>query len=300
MTAELTTGARTAPARKARAGSGPNQIRLGVRIAGYSVAIVVSVLFLYPYYWMFVSSFRDAESILTAPLRLLPETWSLNALESVSEVGGVPLTTFIFNSLWITTASTVVAVVVCALAAYALMRKPKLPGMGLLRAGFLLVVMYPYMLLVIPVYIVMFHFGLLGTYTGIILFLSLGPIQFFLFEQFFRVLPREIIDAARIDGASELQVLFRVVLPMAMPVVGTVTLVTFLLNWSQWFPILVISRSPETFTLPVALLMLNSELGVDFQGIMALSTITTLPVVVVFFLTQRRVMQGMTAGAVKG
>ena len=82
--------------------------------------------------------------------------------------------------------------------------------------------------------------------------------------------------------------------------VGTVTLVTFLLNWSQWFPILVISRSPETFTLPVALLMLNSELGVDFQGIMALSTITTLPVVVVFFLTQRRVMQGMTAGAVKG
>lgn len=300
MTAELTTGARTARARKTRAGSGPNQIRLGARIAGYTVAIVVSVLFLYPYYWMFVSSFRDAESILTAPLRLLPERWSLDALESVSEVGGVPLTTFIFNSLWITTASTVVAVVVCALAAYALMRKPKLPGMGLLRAGFLLVVMYPYMLLVIPVYIVMFHFGLLGTYTGIILFLSLGPIQFFLFEQFFRVLPREIIDAARIDGASELQVLFRVVLPMAMPVVGTVTLVTFLLNWSQWFPILVISRSPETFTLPVALLMLNSELGVDFQGIMALSTITTLPVVVVFFLTQRRVMQGMTAGAVKG
>lgn len=300
MTAELANGARAHPAAKARAGRGPNQVRPGVRIAAYSVAIVTSVLFLYPYYWMFVSSFRDAEAILTAPLRLLPERWSLDALESVSEVGGVPLTTFILNSLWITTASTAVAVVVCALAAYALMRKPRLPGLGLIRAGFLLVVMYPYMLLVIPVYIVMFHFGLLGTYTGIILFLSLGPIQFFLFEQFFRALPTEIIDAARIDGASELQVLFRVVLPMAMPVVGTVTLVTFLLNWSQWFPILVISRSPETFTLPVALLMLNSELGVDFQGIMALSTLTTLPVVVVFFLTQRRVMQGMTAGAVKG
>lgn len=300
MTASIAPPAGTQPAVRAWSRRGPNQVRTGTRVAAYAVAIVVSVLFLYPYYWMFVSSFRNAESILTAPLRLLPERWSLSALQSVSKIGGVPLSSFIFNSLWITTASTAVAVVVCALAAYALMRRPNLPGLGLIRARFLVVVMYPYMLLVIPVYIVMFHIGLLGTYTGIILFLSLGPIQFFLFEQFFRVLPREIIDAARVDGATELQVLFRVVLPMAMPVVGTVTLVTFLLNWSQWFPILVISRSPETFTLPVALLMLNSELGVDFQGIMALSTITTLPVVVVFFLTQRRVMQGMTSGAVKG
>ena len=170
----------------------------------------------------------------------------------------------------------------------------------MVKFGFLLTIMYPYMLLVIPVYIVMYHLGLLGTYTGIIVFLSLGPIQFFLFEQFFRTIPRELIEAARVDGCSEWQVLFKVVLPVAAPVVGTVTLVTFLLNWSQWFPVLVISSSPDTYTLPVALLTMNSELGTNFQGIMALATITTIPVVIVFLLTQRRVMQGIAAGAVKG
>jgi ABC-type glycerol-3-phosphate transport system permease component len=91
-----------------------------------------------------------------------------------------------------------------------------------------------------------------------------------------------------------------VVLPMAMPVTATVTLIGFMLNWAQWFPVLVISRSPDTYTLPVALLAMNTELGSNFQGIMALAVITTLPVAIVFLLAQRRVMQGMAAGAVKG
>lgn len=270
------------------------------RPLAYLLAILVSAAFLYPFWWMLVSSFRDTEAILTDPLQFFPEEWSTSALDSIASIGGVPLTTFILNSLLITTASTAIAVVVTALGAYALMRKPRLPGFGMVRAGFLLVVMYPYMLLVIPVYIVMYYLGLLGSYLGIILFLSLGPVQFFLFDQFFRTLPREMIEAALVDGATEIQVLRRIVLPVAWPVVGTVTLVTFLLNWSQWFPVLVISRSPDTYTLPAALLMLNSELGVDFQGIMALATLTTVPVVVVFLLTQRKVMHGMVAGAVKG
>jgi len=270
------------------------------RVAAYLTATTVSLAFLYPFWWMLISSFRDTEAILTDPLRPLPENWSMRALDSIAEIGGVPLTTFAANSLLITLASTALAVAITALGAYALMRKPRLPGFGLLRGGFLLVVMYPYMLLVIPVYFVIYQLGLLGSYTGIILFLSLGPVQFFLFEQFFRTLPGEMIDAALVDGCSEIQVLWHVILPVAWPIVGTVTLITFLLNWSQWFPVLVISRTPETYTLPTALLMLNSELGVDFQGIMALATLTTLPVVAVFLLTQRRVMQGMVAGAVKG
>ncbi|MGF1475141.1 MAG: carbohydrate ABC transporter permease [Geminicoccaceae bacterium] len=270
------------------------------RISAYGIASLVSLVFLYPFWWMFVSSFRDAEAILTRPLRLLPESFSLKAYGEIARIGGTPLSTFVWNSLFITIISTILAVVIAALGAYALTRRPDLRGFRFIRYGFLLTIMYPYMLLVIPVYIVMYYLGLLGSYTGIILFLSLGPIQFFLFEQFFRTLPKEMIEAALVDGAGELQVLFRIVLPVCWPVVGTVTLITFLLNWSQWFPVLVISRSPSTYTLPTALLMLNSELGVNFQGIMALATLTTLPVVVVFLATQRRVMQGMAAGAVKG
>ena len=282
------------------AADAPAPARPVARIAAYTVAIIVSVLFLYPYWWMLVSAFRDTQAILTDPLRLWPERLDLAVWHKIARIGGVPLHTFVINSLWSTGASTAIAVAATGAGAYALMRRPQLPGLKLVRYGFLLTIMYPYMLLVIPVYIVIFKLGLLGTYTGIILFLSLGPLQFFLFDQFFRSLPKEMIEAALVDGASELQVLLRIVLPVAWPVVGTVTLITFLTNWSQWFPVIVISRSPDTYTLPAALLMLNSELGVDFQGIMALATLTTVPVIVVFLLTQRRVMAGIAAGAVKG
>lgn len=270
------------------------------RVMVYTLLVGLSIVFLYPFYWMLISSFRSTEHILASPLALLPESFDLRAYRSILRIGGVPLWRYVGNSLWITFASVTVTVIVAALGAYALTRRPKLPGFRFLRFGFLLTIMYPYMLLVIPVYVVVFRLGLLGSYTGIILFLSVGAIQFFLFEQFFRSLPWELVEAAQVDGASEHQILARIILPMAAPVVGTVTLITFILNWSQWFPVLVISTSPSTYTLPVALLSLNSELGTNFQGIMALACITTLPVIVVFLLTQRTVMEGLTIGAVKG
>ncbi len=266
----------------------------------YAIGIVTSFLFIFPYLWMFACSFRSTEQILTAPLRLWPESFNLTAYRDILELGGIGLGTYTLNSFVYTLASTVLTVLVTSFGAYALTRKPRLPGFRLLRTGFLLTIMYPYMLLVIPVYLVMYYIGLLGSMWGIILFLSVGSIQFFLFEQFFKSIPSEIVDAAVIDGASEARILFYVILPIAAPIVGTVTLITFLLNWAQWFPVLVISRTPDTYSLPVALLSMNSELGTNFQGIMALATITTLPVTVVFLLTQRRVMEGMAAGAVKG
>ncbi len=271
-----------------------------LRFAAWAVALPVAVLFLYPYWWMMVSALRSTREIMSAPLRLLPERLDLSIFSEISRIGGVELWRYALNSVAITGASTVVGVVVTALGAYALVRKPKLPGFAVLRWGFLVAIMYPYMLLVIPVYLVMYRLGLLGSYSGIVLFLALGPIQFFLFEQFFRAIPKEVIEAAVIDGASEAQILFRIVLPMAAPVTATVALITFLINWAQWFPVMLISTTPDTYTLPVALLSMNGELGANFQGIMALAVLVTLPIAVLFLLAQKRVMAGMAAGAVKG
>lgn len=271
-----------------------------LRIAAYATAIACSIFFLYPYWWMLLGAFRPAEAVLTEPLRLWPERLDFSVFSQIASIGGVPLWRYVMNSLVITTLSTVAGVAITAIGAYAITRRPDLWVFKVLRSGFLLTMMYPYMLLVIPVYIVMFKIGLLGTYAGIILFLALGPVQFFLFEQFFRSIPGEVIEASIVDGANEWQVLWLVVLPMAMPVVATVTIITFLLNWAQWFPVLVISRRPDTYTLPVALLNMTGELGVNFQGIMALAIVTTIPVTIVFLIAQRRVMQGMSDGAVKG
>jgi ABC-type glycerol-3-phosphate transport system permease component len=266
----------------------------------FAAAAFGTLFFLYPYLWMLSGAFRSTEAVMTAPLRLWPETWSLQAFRDIADIGGTPLWRYTANSVLITLASTALAVFVTALGAYAIVRRKGDPVFEAMRYGFLVTIMYPYMLLVIPVYVVMYKLGLLGSYTGIVLFLALGPIQFFLFEQFFRSIPDEVVEAAAMDGASEWQTLFKVVLPMATPVVATVTIITFLLNWAQWFPVMVVSRSPDTYTLPVALLTLNGELGVNFQGIMALAALTTIPATVVFLIAQRRVMSGMAEGAVKG
>lgn len=260
----------------------------------------VSLLFAYPYLWMLSGAFRSTKSILAAPLRLWPESFDWSGFTSIGEVGGVSLVRCLINSLAITSASSALAVAVAALGAYAIMRRPRILAFRILRGGFLLSMMYPYMLLVIPVYLVMYRIGLLGGYTGIVLFLALGPIQFFLFEQFFRTIPAALIEAAAIDGASEFQVLSLIILPMARGVVATVAIITFLLNWAQWFPVLIVSTTPDTYTLPVALLNLNGELGVNFQGVMAMAVIVTLPPAVLFILAQRYVVGGMTDGAVKG
>ena len=271
-----------------------------LRWAAYAVAILVSLVCLYPYWWMLVSAFRNTEAILSHPLRPWPESISLAVLQEIATIGGTPLWRFVLNSVLITALSTVVGIAVTAFGAYALVRRPDFWLFRVLRAGFLVTIMYPYMLLVIPVYIVMYKIGLLGTYAGIVLFLALGPIQFFLFEQFFRTIPKSVIEAAVIDGATERQILTSVVLPLAMPVVATASIITFLLNWAQWLPVLVVSKSPDTYTLPVALMSLNGELGVNFQGIMALSVLTTIPVTLFFLIAQKRVIAGMTSGAVKG
>ncbi len=172
------------------------------QILAYAAAILTSLLFLYPYWWMLVSAFRPTRAIMSAPLRLWPETLSFSIFTEIGRIGGVDLSTYALNSLVITTLSTLLGVAVTALGAYALTRRPKAPGFALIRYGFLVTIMYPYMLLVIPVYLVMFKLGLLGSYAGIILFLALGPLQFFLFEQFFRKIPPEVIEARSSTGRA--------------------------------------------------------------------------------------------------
>lgn len=266
----------------------------------YLIATAISLVFVYPFYWMVISSFRSQEAIFSRPLALLPEGFDLSAWRSIGRLGGVDLWSYVFNSLFITLAATSLGVATTALGAYALWRQPKLPLFPAVQYSFLLTIMYPNMLLVIPLYFVTYYLGLLGTYFGIILSITIVPLVFFIFIQFFRTIPKELLDAAEVDGAGEFQTFRRVVMPIAAPILMTAFLIAWLLNWKQWFQILVISTKPDTYTLPVALLQLNSEYGVNFQATMALAALTSVPVIVLFILTQRKVMSGFLAGAVKG
>jgi ABC-type glycerol-3-phosphate transport system permease component len=270
------------------------------RLGLYLLAIFVSLIFVYPFYWMIVSAFRTQKAILSAPIRLLPESIDLTAFRSIVAIGGDPLGGFIVNSIVITLAATTIGVCATGLGAYALYRRPTSRLFMSVRYSFLLTIMYPNMMLIIPLYFVVYQLGLLGTYAGIILATSLVPLTFFVFIQFFGTIPRDIIEAAAIDGASEWRIFRHIIIPLARPIVLTATLIAFLLNWKQWFPVMVLSTSSDSYTLPVALISLNSEYGVNFQATMALSSLTALPVVALFIATQRRVLGGILVGAVKG
>jgi len=255
---------------------------------------------LFPILWMISSSLKPTKDIFANTLRVIPKDVTLHAYRTLRTLAGIPFEKYLFNSLYIVCFSVILTVAITSLAAYAVNRHPRLPGFQLLEKLFLLSIMYPYMLLMIPIYLIMFRFGLLGTYSGIIIFLCLGPIQYYLFREFFAKVPQAVIDSASVDGASELNILLRIILPMAKPVFMTAILLTFILNWDNWFPVLIISTSMNTYTLPVALFNLDSQLEVNFPEIMALSTVVTAPIIVIFLLTQKKVIEGFAVGSVKG
>ncbi|MGX1196008.1 carbohydrate ABC transporter permease [Metabacillus sp. SLBN-84] len=277
--------------------------RVGM-ISTYFILTLISLLMIYPFAWMIISSFRPSSDILTSPFRIDISSLTLEAYEKIALLGGVSIWKYVFNSLIITLFATLLIIIVTSLGAYAIYRKPTLPGFKILENGFLLSIMYPAVLLLIPLYVISFKLELLGTYKGIIFILAGGAwggaLPFFLFRQFFAKIPQEVIEAAEIDGASEFRILRRIVVPLAMPVYATATLITFMLTWGLWLPVLVISNDTNTYTLATALVNLNSELGIDFQSTMALSTLVTVPIVIIFLLTQKRVMEGISAGSVKG
>lgn len=230
--------------------------------AAYLAASLLSLAMVFPFLWMISSSLKPTRDIFADTLRLVPKTATLGA--------------------------------------YAMSRNPRLPGFRTIERLFLVSIMYPYILLMTPVYVVMFKLGLLGTRLGIVLFLALGPIQYFLFREFFSKVPKAVIESAQMDGAGEFQTFVRIIAPMAKPVFMTALLLGFIINWDNWFPVLVISTSMKTYTLPVALFNLDSQLEVNFPEIMALSTVVSLPVMIVFILTQRKVIAGFAAGSIKG
>ena len=268
----------------------------GSRVLG----VACQSCFVYPFIWMITSSFRTQDAILSAPLRLWPESFNLTAFRDDCLDRRRRLSGFAWNSILITVLSTALGVCVTGLGAYALYRNPRLPLFTSVRYGFLLTIMYPHMLAGHPALLRQLQAEFAGNDAWHHSRDEHRSARFFHLRPVFPVDPggddRSGEDRRRVGVAD----LLLVIVPIARPVITTAVLIAFLMNWKQWFPVMVLSTSPDTYTLPVALISLNSEYGINFQATMALSTITVIPVVVLFFVTQRRVMDSFMAGGVKG
>jgi ABC-type glycerol-3-phosphate transport system permease component len=205
------------------------------------------------------------------------------------------------NSLVVAASTTLLCVSLGSLCAYAVARL-SFPGKGLVLAFVLAVAMFPQISIVSPLYLLLRELGLINTYPGLVLpYLTFAmPLAVWLLVGFFRQLPPELEDAARVDGASRLRAFREVVLPLSLPGIATTAILTFLYAWNEFLFALSFTVGPERQTVPVAIALFRGRYQVPWGEVLAAVVVATVPVALLVLLFQRRIVRGLTAGSVKG
>jgi ABC-type glycerol-3-phosphate transport system permease component len=265
-----------------------------LRLAG---AALLAVL-LFPIYWMMASSVTPESRLFQSPA-LLPGNPTLDHYRALFDERDflVPIR----NSLVVAAATTAVVLPVAVLCAYALARL-RFPGRGLLLALILAVSMFPQISIVPPLYLILRELRLLDTYPGLVLpYVTFSaPLAVWLLTAFFRQLSPELEEAAMLDGASRVRVLWDVVLPLAVPGVATAAILTFLYCWNEFLFALSFTMSPERYTVPVSVTLFRGRYQVSWGQVLAATVVATVPVALLVLTCQRRIVAGLTAGATKG
>jgi multiple sugar transport system permease protein len=257
-----------------------------------------AIVMLAPFVLMVSLSLKPPAEIFAAELRLLPETW--HAVENYSAAfSKQPLARYILNGFLVTGAifsAQMLAAVPCA---YAL-AKLRWRGRELVFALVLLGLMIPHQVTAIPLYIGMWKLGILNTYAAIILPSTISVFGIFLLRQFFRTVPDDLIHAARLDGLGEFAIVWRIMLPTAMPALVAFGLLSFVWNWNEFFWPLIVVQSEQLATPPLGVLFFsNAEAGTNYGVLMAAAVVVNAPLIAAFLLAQRRFIEGVTMTGVK-
>lgn len=252
----------------------------------------------FPIYFALVASLTPEAELFAAP-PLLPRELVLEHYRALftERDFGAP----ILSSLLVAGLTTAIAIPLGAAAAYALVRLP-VPGKPLLLGFVLAVTMFPQISIVSPLYLLLRTVGLIDTTPGLVLpYLTFAmPLTLWLLVGYFRALPLEVEEAARVDGAHPLRILVSVVLPMALPGLATTAILTFIYCWNEFLFALSFTVSPQRQTVPVAIALFRGEHQVPWGQILAGAVVATLPVAALVLVFQRQVVRGLTAGATKG
>ena len=269
------------------------------RTPGWLFAVLGGGMFLMvvPFLWMLLSSVKPEGEVRRVPPTWLPETWTGENYRVLFEVLDFP--TFLLNSLLVATAVTVGNVVFGAMLGYAL-AKLEFPGKRVVFAVVLGTLMIPGVVTFVPLFILITNMGLTNTLTGMWLPFLAAPFGVFLMRQYILGLPDELIQAARVDGASELGICFRVIMPLCGPALATVGILTFLGSWNNFLWPLVVATKEEKYTLPVALaLYAVGQNSTDYGLLLAGAVVVVLPIIAIFLVLQRYILQGIATTGIK-
>lgn len=291
------TGAEIAVVRP-RTARGPRKVRrgrLGV-VVRTLIAIVIAVVIIFPLYWMLVVALSTRADLLGGTLRLIPT--SLTTANFARVFSQFPVATWFSNSIAIAISVSILTVVLNTLAGYAFAHL-RFRGSNLLFLAAIATLTLPVQVIMVSLFQLVTALGIYSSYWGVILPTAASAFGVFLSRQFMLSIPRDLIEAARLDGASHLRVFRSVVLPLSKPLLAVLFFMTLLSSWNDFAWPLIALKENALFTLPIGLLYLQSENGPDYGSTMAFALIDVAPMVVLFLLFQRYFVQGFARSGIR-
>lgn|SRR5690625_2492039 len=272
---------------------------LSSRVALYGLLTVASVVVLVPVGWLFSTAFKNDTELFTTPPRWIPEEPTLEAFARVWT--DYPFLQYFQNSIVAVGSSTIIAVAFSALAGYGIARF-KFPGRGAFLIFLLVTQMFPSIMLLIPYYHIIQSLGLVNTVLALVITYSSFtiPLCTWMMYGYFQGVPRELDEAASIDGLGRFRTFLYVILPLALPGLAATAIYAFILGWNEYVFALVLTQSEEVRTVAVGIGQLIGQYRILWNDLMAASIYALVPMLLIFGFLQRHLVTGLTAGAVKG
>lgn len=263
------------------------------------IVFLFSILFMLPFVWMLSTSFKIEADVFTFPIQWIPERW--NGFNNYQEVwfGDFPFYTYYWNSIKVAVLTTIVSCTVSALAAYGF-SKVRFPAGKWLFFIVLATYMVPPQASLVPQFILYRNIGLFDSHLGLILLGSFSVLGTFMLRQFFMGIHNDYIDAAKIDGAGHIRIFWSIALPIVRPAVATYAILRFIWTWNDYQNPLIFLRTDALYTIQLAMQKFTTINGEFYSLIMAAAVSAILPLLIVFIIGQKQVIEGIALGGVKG
>lgn len=263
----------------------------------FVVLIILSILCMFPILWVILSSFKQQTELFSFPLTLFPQKWTIENYVSALSQGNFLL--YFGNTTLVSIVSTIIAVAINIMAGYAL-AKYKFKGRDAIFYTMIATLMIPLQVIMIPLFLQLKNLGMLNSLWGIIIPPAATPTGVFLARQYIVNLPDSMIESARIDGAKEFFIFRNIIVPLSKPIIATIAIFSFMWRWNDYlWPLIVITDNRKQ-TIQQALANFVGQLQINWSDLLAMTTISTIPVILVFLKFQKYFMSGITSGAVKG
>jgi multiple sugar transport system permease protein len=259
--------------------------------------ILFACLFMLPLYWMFISAVKPSAELGQFPPTLWPRAWEWGNFREAVEF--IPFFTYLRNTMIVTAGTVLGAVISNPIIAYGFSRI-QWPGRDIIFYVVIATIFIPFPVLMVALFDIFAALGWVNTFLPLIVPMFFGnPFWIFLMRQFFMQIPSEISDAARVDGANEFQIFLRIILPLARPAIAVIAIFATVLAWNDFLGPLIYLQDESRYTLAIGLQFFRSLYDIEFNLLMAASTLVVLPVIIVFLVFQRYFLEGLTLGSVK-